>query len=92
MRGADRITSEVIQEFTEQAQARLGKDQVSADEFRELAESAEAQGRHYAAAVYYALAAIASLPSPLADRYNQQAQEMLWRVGETGGESRHDRG
>ena|GEM_PF-5969470 len=74
------ITAEVIQEFSEKAARSLGKDILTPEDFVGLAQEAEKDERFYAAAVYYTLAGIKSLPQESASTYQDQAQEMLWRV------------
>ncbi len=77
---------EIIHQF-EKAKARLGKEEISDREYEGLAEQAAAEGRHYAAAVFYHLAESQALPSPEADRYKELTREMLRKVDGQGQDS-----
>lgn len=80
MTDREMITAEVIQEFSDKARRSTGKDSLTPEDYADLAQDALADERFYAAAVYYTLAGIKALPQESAGSYQDQAQEMLWRV------------
>ncbi|GAB4256231.1 MAG: hypothetical protein Kow00129_16850 [Thermoleophilia bacterium] len=85
---ADRITDEVVVEYVSKARSCAGKAELEAGDYVALAQEAADKGLSFAAAVYFALAGVTSLPLRQAEDYCHLAQEMLWRVHEVQRERR----
>jgi hypothetical protein len=75
-----KITVAVVSEFAQKAEARLGKNNLTVDDWLSQARESEERGRYYAAAVYYHIASLAAAPAPKAEMYRVLAEEMQDRM------------
>lgn len=71
------LQEEELQHYFTRAQDLLGKTEITAEEYADLAGQSAAQERYLAAAYYYHLAESQALPAPSADLYKQKPREMM---------------